>query len=103
GDVFALLPRPEGLVVGGVFNHANGAVAQTVARWTGSAWETIGPGASMEGGVRALAMHNGELYAAGTMARAGNPDLVMRLARFECPERTGAPQHTAAEGCAAGV
>jgi hypothetical protein len=49
---------------------ANGAVANRIARWDGSAWSSLGSG--MNGSVRALALlSNGDLVAGGGFTTAG--------------------------------
>src|SRR5258708_33591858 len=51
------------LVIGGGFTMVNGQPANRVARWNGSAWSAFGSGLS--GTVNALAVHAGQLVAAG--------------------------------------
>lgn len=52
---------------------------QRLARWTGDAWEAVG---GLNGGVYALAVHRGELIAAGTFTEAGG-QIVNRIAAFD--------------------
>src|SRR5262249_5723840 len=56
------------LIVGGQFITAGGLTANHIARWTGSAWATLGTGT--DGDVRALASYGG-IVAAGSFASAG--------------------------------
>ncbi len=50
-------PRPPGLYVGGTFSYAGGEFRRNIARWDGSAWETLGSGAGYSGStVGALAV-----------------------------------------------
>lgn len=51
------------LVVGGSFSSAGGVPANKVARWDGAQWSAMGAGSL--GGVRGLAVLDGELYAIG--------------------------------------
>src|SRR5262245_50432944 len=45
GTVYALLPLPNNnLIIGGVFGAAGHAVANSIARWDGSAWRPLGQG-----------------------------------------------------------
>lgn len=87
---FALLPSERGpmLIAGGSFTLADGAPANRVAAWNGSAWMALGDtvvGGGVDGQVRALAVHDDgsgpSLYAGGTFTSAdGVPAL--RLARW---------------------
>jgi hypothetical protein len=56
------------LIVGGQFITAGGLTANHTARWTGSAWATLGTGT--DGDVRALAGYGG-IVAGGSFATAG--------------------------------
>ena len=45
GQVYALLPLPNGdLVVGGAFSTAGGVAVSNVARWDGASWSALGSG-----------------------------------------------------------
>ncbi len=72
-------PLPEQLVVGGAFRSIDGVPAEGIARWDGSGWQAIGAGFPSRGTpqslndqqdseVTALAVHNGQLYAAGRIS-----------------------------------
>jgi hypothetical protein len=62
-------PRPELLVIGGLFAHVNGVAATNIAAWDGVVWRPLALGVSGE--VRALAIFNGDLVAAGAFLSAG--------------------------------
>jgi hypothetical protein len=75
-------PNPPALYVGGLFSGAGGAPANSIARWSGSAWSALGSGLStgtLPGDVRALAVFDADesapggqaLYAAGSFDTAG--------------------------------
>ncbi|MDF1837287.1 MAG: hypothetical protein P1V35_05420 [Planctomycetota bacterium] len=77
--VDALLVRQQGsafeLVVGGTFNMAGTAAAQSLAAWNGTAWTTLPSGAgALSGGTSLLVEHDDgagpELYAAGFLGVA---------------------------------
>jgi hypothetical protein len=57
------------LVVAGNFSLAGGQPVYNIARWDGSAWHAMGTG--FDGEVRALAVYNGELWAAGIFSNDG--------------------------------
>lgn len=62
------------LVVAGTFDHAGTTAVDNIARWNGATWQPLGLGLRVVGGdadVRALVVHNNELYAAGTFDSAG--------------------------------
>lgn len=75
--VHALATDGVSLHVGGNFNTVNGTdphapgtvVSRCVARWDGTAWHTMGNIADRP--VRALAMHEGQLYAGGQFTSTG--------------------------------
>lgn len=62
-DVYALAVFQGDLIAGGYFLMANGAPGNCVARWNGSSWQAMQGGLSAR--VRALAVFNNELFAAG--------------------------------------
>ena len=70
----ALKSTDVGLFVGGRFTSAGGTPANSVARWGAGGWESLGSGVS-EGkdytDVKALLVHDGELYLGGHFAKAG--------------------------------
>ncbi len=66
------------LYVAGVFNSVGGGVANSIARWDGAAWSTLGTGLTSDGSrgiVYELAVHDDgtgpALFAAGTFTHAG--------------------------------
>ncbi len=62
-------PRPSLLVVGGTFSTAGQAVANRIAAWDGTTWtrfsSAFSSGNQNGSSVRALAVYNGDLIAAG--------------------------------------
>jgi hypothetical protein len=74
GNVHALLVHDDGsgpaLFVGGDFVTAGGATVNGIAKWDGAGWSELDRGLTL-GGVRALAVHNGALFAGGTFLVAG--------------------------------
>ncbi|MBI1190402.1 MAG: hypothetical protein GC200_06960 [Tepidisphaera sp.] len=81
-------PLPEVLVVLGGFSSVDGVLANGVAMWNGREWHAIGGGlafASSTGtaGTSALAVLNGELYAAGQFKVASSdPSGYARVAKW---------------------
>jgi hypothetical protein len=73
----ALAIHQGDLIVGGEFSSAGGVSALYLARWTGDQWQpfaaTAGPFHIGGGtpGVKALAVHQDEVFAGGTFRRAG--------------------------------
>ncbi|MFZ4576023.1 MAG: WD40 repeat domain-containing protein, partial [Phycisphaerales bacterium] len=63
--VYALAVMPNGdLVAGGTFSAAGGQVVRSIARWNGTVWAPLGPGAG--GLVRTLCpLPNGDIIAGG--------------------------------------
>jgi hypothetical protein len=57
------------LIVAGGFGQAGGIAANGIARWTGSAWSTLGNG--FNGDVLALTVLDGSLVATGGFTQAG--------------------------------
>ncbi|MBK9270509.1 MAG: T9SS type A sorting domain-containing protein [Saprospiraceae bacterium] len=61
------------LIAAGDFNQINNVPANNIAAWNGNQWTALGSGTS--GPIRALAVHNGKLYAGGSFLSAGgNPN-----------------------------
>lgn len=77
--VYALATDGATLYAGGDFKLADGATANSVAQWDGNTWSTLGGGVTLtdgngepqKGTVKALAVHNGALYAGGWFDKAG--------------------------------
>ena len=70
GSVRALAVHNNQLIVGGTFSSAGGASSTSyIARWTGTAWQSLGSG--IGDNVYALAIYNGELIAGGYFTHAG--------------------------------
>ncbi len=59
-------PEPAWLVVGGDFRAEGATPLEHVAAWDGKVWRALGGG--LQGNVRALAVFQGELYAAGAIS-----------------------------------
>lgn len=68
------------LIYGGSFSHVNGVPASNVAQWDGTTWSPLGNG--FNNFVYALAVHNGELYAAGFFTASGATPLPGFMARW---------------------
>ncbi|MBK8068182.1 MAG: hypothetical protein IPK27_11320 [Rhodanobacteraceae bacterium] len=73
GGVYALALQGSDLIVGGSFTAAGGAPADSIARWNGSAWSTLGNGEvqGVAGLVYDLAVNGADLYAGGLFSSAG--------------------------------
>lgn len=74
GAALALLHDSGELYVGGFNVHGAGSVAvNRIARWTGSAWTTVGPGghSGLGGQVAAALFDGGDLYVGGNFGLAG--------------------------------
>ena len=59
------------LYVGGDFDVAGDAYAESIAKWDGHTWQAVGGGVEM-GEVYALTVYHNELIAAGSFATAGD-------------------------------
>lgn len=77
--VYTLATDGTTLYAGGDFKLADGTTANSVAQWDGNAWSALsdgvtltdGNGEAQKGTVKALALHNGALYAGGWFDKAG--------------------------------
>ncbi len=87
GTAFALAIASSGEVyVGGGFIEVGGTPANYLARWNGSAWSTVGTGASngTNGTVYALTIAgNGDLYVGGAFPRVGGSVVANNVARWD--------------------
>jgi hypothetical protein len=63
GTVWTLSVLGTDLIAGGQFTQVGGVSALNIARWDGTVWRAMGAG--LPGQVRALTIHNGDLYAGG--------------------------------------
>jgi hypothetical protein len=78
--VTALAVYNDQIYAAGYFNTAGGKAISSIARWNGGTWDSVGSGLWYKGNwatvhvasVRALAVYNGELYAAGSIDTAGS-------------------------------
>ena len=73
--VFALKATDAGLFVGGGFTQAGEETVNRIARWEGDTWSALGSGVSGSRGletVRALHVHDGNLYLGGDFETAGD-------------------------------
>jgi trimeric autotransporter adhesin len=62
GTPFTVASFGSNLVVGGQFTPTNGAQGNRVVMWNGTTWSEMGAG-GLPSGVRALHVHNGQLFA----------------------------------------
>lgn len=72
--VRALTVYNNQLVAAGTFSSAGGSAANNIASWDGTSWHPLGQGIGASAGfqvVNALAVFQGDLYAAGTFSIAG--------------------------------
>jgi hypothetical protein len=76
-------PIPELLIAGGGFSTAGGQPSPGIAAWDGQQWISMGPGT--DGGVRALAVYENQLYLGGSFSMAGGISSP-HLARWGCPQ-----------------
>ena len=67
--VSALAVSGRDLYASGYFTSAGGVPANSIAKWNGSTWETLGSG--LKGSVAALAMSGSDLYVGGGFTSAG--------------------------------
>jgi hypothetical protein len=70
GVVHALAVSGSSLYVGGEFDGVDGISAASVAKWNGTAWETLGDG--VNGIVLALAVNGTNVYVGGVFTNAGS-------------------------------
>jgi len=85
GTVESLAVYQNELIVGGLFDHAGGVPANSVARWNGSGWTALGAGVNGETfnrHVYALSVHQDALYAGGSFSVAGGAP-ANRIARWD--------------------
>ncbi|MFT5142789.1 MAG: hypothetical protein ACI84D_001406, partial [Thalassolituus oleivorans] len=76
-DVRALVSDGTSLYVGGLFDYAfntssDSVLVNHIARWDGSAWESLGQG--FDNSVQALVLLGEDLYAGGFFGHVVNPD-----------------------------
>ena len=70
GTINVVVQSGTGTYVGGNFTLAGGAVVNSVAKWNGTAWSSLGGG--VNGSVYALAVaSSGEVYVGGNLIQAG--------------------------------
>jgi hypothetical protein len=79
--VLAIAPVPGGMVAGGTFTAADGAPANRVARWNGSAWSALGSGVDDEVHALMRLAPSGDIIAAGKFLNAGGAP-ASRIARW---------------------
>jgi hypothetical protein len=77
-DRMALTGYRGDLIFGGDFSEVDGTAANSIARWNGSVWNSMGSG--IHGAVRALAVLDDCLYVGGDFSRAGDK----AAANFAC-------------------
>jgi hypothetical protein len=79
GEVFATVEFAGELFAGGRFTYADGRMVNNVARWSGTAWESVGSGVTSTGpssaAIQDLAVYDDgsgpALFVAGSFDRAG--------------------------------
>ena len=86
GQVNAILVDGNDIYIGGYFTSVANVPCRNVARWDGTKWAALGLGIAGgrddEGGVKALAMYKGALYAAGDFTIAGGRPISL-IARWD--------------------
>lgn len=82
--VYALAVFDDQLIAGGRFLEVAGVPARYIAAWDGSKWSAMGSGLNER--VRALAVHDGDLYAAGEFIHTGDGRLARGVARWDGQE-----------------
>lgn len=68
------------LIVAGQFTQIGSTPANNIAAWNGTSWTSLAQG--VNGPVRALAVHNGILYAGGQFSTAGTTSNVNNIAAW---------------------
>lgn len=68
------------LIYGAAFAQINGVPAANIAAWDGTGWSALGAG--FNNFVTAVAVHGGELYAAGLFTASGSTPIPSRVARW---------------------
>ena len=81
--VNALAVYSDGLIAGGSFNTAGGVSANYIARWNGSAWQSLGSGINngVNNVVTSLTVYDNQLVAGGYFTTAGGAS-ASRIARW---------------------
>jgi hypothetical protein len=85
GAVYAMLPLPDSsqLIVGGAFTSAGGKSGTAyIALWNGTSWNALN-NSNLNGAVRAIAYHNGKVYAGGNFTDAGGDSNADHLAVWD--------------------
>ena len=85
GTVHAIVPSGTGAFVGGLFDQAGQLPAGSVARWTGTDWDTMAGGVRSgqgHGQVFAMLALGTDLYVAGSFQTAGGM-VVNNIARWD--------------------
>jgi|GEM_PF-2386318 len=84
GEVRSLAVHDGALFVGGRFENTGAGPAANIARWDGSAWNTLEEGIALVDGGAVLSMHSheGSLFVGGAFERAGAIDSP-NLARWD--------------------
>jgi hypothetical protein len=84
-DVLAITTADNGdLYVGGRFDSAGSGAANHIARWDGTAWQSVGSGAEngLDGSASAIALRDGEVFVAGGFDFAGTT-FAPRIAKWD--------------------
>ncbi|MFD0676388.1 MULTISPECIES: fibronectin type III domain-containing protein [unclassified Paenibacillus] len=69
GTVEAIAVSGTDVYAGGTFTAAGGSTANYIAKWNGSAWQSLGSG--LNGEVRAIAVSGSDVYVGGFFTTAG--------------------------------
>ncbi len=99
-SVTALAVYNGDLIAAGSFNSAGGLPVENIASWDGTAWHPLESGTptqSTQNTINALAVYNGDLYAAGAFAAAGGSQ-AEKIARWNGSEWSPLIDGTGANG-----
>src|SRR5205814_998459 len=80
--VYSLLVMPNGDVIGGGMQLADGLHVNFIARWDGASWHALGSGVDSEFVLALAVLSNGDLIVGGSFFRAGGL-LVNGIARWD--------------------
>jgi hypothetical protein len=72
------------LIVAGGFTTIGGVPANGIASYNGTTWSPLGLGITV-GSIYTTTIHNGDLYVAGALTRAGGLPGFGHIARWTCP------------------
>ncbi|TAK58275.1 MAG: T9SS type A sorting domain-containing protein [Bacteroidetes bacterium] len=82
-DVNSIVISGSDVYVGGNFRVSGNSKIRYIAKWNGSAWDSVGIGTPVNGAVNSLAVApNGDLYAGGNFSATGGNTSIQYLARW---------------------